>query len=114
MEVEEEFEPAPEMEGVGQGGPGAGWTECFFSFALSFCFSLLAGRGERNLGAPLGLLDSAVAFFLLVILYFISRYMRLEGPWPCIWYANVSTSTFPGNAHNTKERCTMECTWRCT
>ena len=59
MEVEEEFEPAPEeMEGVG--GPDAGRTECFFSFALSFCFSLLAGRG-----APLGLLDSAVAFFFL-------------------------------------------------
>ena len=64
MEVEEEFEPAPEeMEGVG--GSDVGRTECFFSFALSFCFTLLAGRG-----APLGLLDSAVAFYLLVILYF--------------------------------------------
>ena len=93
--MEEEFEPAPEeMEGVG--GPDAGRTECFFSFALSFCFSLLAGRGERNWGAPLGLLDSAVAFFLLVILYFISRYMRPEGPWPwqrlrrCPWPASGS------------------------
>ena len=29
-----------------------------------------------------------------------------------LWYANVSISTFPGNVHNnTKERCTMECTW---
>ena len=71
MEVEEEFEPAPEeMEGVG--GPDARRTECFFSFALTFVslFKLLAGRGERNWGAPLGLLDSAVAFYLLVILYF--------------------------------------------
>ena len=81
MEVEEEFEPAPEeMEGVCIGGPDAGRTECFFSFALSFYFSFLAGRRERDWGASLGLLDSAVAFFLLVILYFISRYMRLKGP----------------------------------
>ena len=59
------------------------WADRIFLFlALSFCFSLLARRGERNWGAPLGLLDSAVAFFLIVILYFISRYMRPEGPWP--------------------------------
>ena len=80
IEVEEEFEPAPEeMEGVG--GPDAGRTECFFSFALSFYFTFLAGRGERYWGAPPGLLDSAVAFFLLVILYFIPRSMRPKGPW---------------------------------
>ena len=40
--------------------PRRGADRMFFFFVLSFCFSLLAGRG-----APLGLLDSAVAFFCL-------------------------------------------------
>ena len=60
MAMEEEFEPALEvMEGAG--GPGAGRTECFFSFVLSFYFSVLAWRGERSWRAQLGLLDSTVA-----------------------------------------------------
>ena len=46
IEVEEEFEPMPETEGVG--GPDAGRTECPPSFALSSYFSFLAGRGERG------------------------------------------------------------------
>ena len=52
MEVEEEFEPAPEeMEGVG--GSDAGRTECFFSFALSFCFvSLFWWGGGGGVGEP--------------------------------------------------------------
>ena len=45
--MEEEFEPPPEEMG-GVGGPDAGRTECFFSFALSFYFSFLAGRGKRD------------------------------------------------------------------
>ena len=48
MEVKEEFEPAPEeMEGVE--GPDVGRTECFFPFALSFCFSF-GGEGRKELG----------------------------------------------------------------
>ena len=54
-----------------------------FLFLFSvFLFLSFGGEGERNWGAPLGLLDSVVAFFLIVILYFISRYMRPEVPWP--------------------------------
>ena len=50
MEVDEEFEPAPEeMEGVG--GPDAGRTECFFSFALSFV-SLFWRGGGGGVGEP--------------------------------------------------------------
>ena len=50
MEVEEEFEPAPEEMG-GVGGPDAGRTECSFPLLLLFV-SLFWRGGEKEIGEP--------------------------------------------------------------
>ena len=73
MEVEEEFEPATrrwkEYEASTRGGQNVSFPLLFLLF-LSF-----GGKGS-----PTQTAGFCGCVFLLVILYFISRYMRLKGP----------------------------------
>ena len=59
-----------------------GADRMFLFLCSFFLFLSFGGEGRKKLGSPTRTAGFCGCVFLLVILYFITRNMRPEGPWP--------------------------------